>query len=156
MAGTRPTILVVGDDGDERTAIAAVLRDAGFAVVAQDRGARAGLTCKRLAAAVIALPENAGVEFHRRLRHRQPGLPVLIVIEPAATRFIDADDDTLVTRPFDPRQLLGRVFELVLRRDGGARPQHLHAAELGIAAARLACLDRGRAAAAAAGRQAAD
>ena len=156
MAGTRPTILVVGDDEDERTVIAAVLRDAGFAVVAaQDQGARGPLSRKRLAAAIIALPENAGVEFHHRLRRRQPGLPALIVIEPAATRFADADDDTLVIRPFDPRQLLGRVFELVLRKDGGASPRHSHAAERGIAGARLACLD-GRHIAAADGRQAAD
>src|SRR5947199_9417037 len=87
MAGTRPTILVLGDDGDERTAIAAVLRDAGFAVVAaQDGGERTALTRKRLAAAVVALPADAGVEFHRRLCRRQPGLPALIVIEPAATQ----------------------------------------------------------------------
>ena len=155
MAGTRPTILVVGDDGDERTAIAVVLRDAGFAVVAaQDRSACHALTRKRFVAAVIALPDHAGVEFHRRLSRRQPGLPALIVIEPAAIRFIDAEDDTLVTRPLDPRELLGRVFELVLRRDGGASPDHSHAAERGIAAARLACLD-GRHSDAA-GRQAAD
>ena len=80
----------------------------------------------------------------------------LIVIEPTATRLADTDDDVVVTRPFDPRRLLGRVFELVLRQDDGARPhpRHRHAAELGISAAKLACLDSRRSAAAAAGARA--
>src|SRR5216683_5890419 len=115
MAGRGPTILVVGDDRDERVTIAAVLREAGFAVAAaHDDGARAALTRRRFAAAVIALPEDDGVEFQRHLRRRHPGMPALIVIGPEATRIVDADGDTLVPRPFDPCQLLGWVFELVL------------------------------------------
>jgi len=155
MAGERPTILVVDDDWDERVAIAAVLRDAGFAVVsaAHDRGVRALPAHEDFAAAIIALPEEDGVEFERHLRRHQPGLRALIVIEPAATRFVDADSDTLLTRPFDPGQLLGRVFELVLREAEESAPHHSHAAEFGIAAAKLACLDSRRTAAAAAGAQ---
>jgi DNA-binding response OmpR family regulator len=150
MAGKRPTILVVDDDWDERAAIAEVLRDAGFAVAAaHDQGARAALTRERFAAAVIALPEEDGVEFQRHLRRHQPGLRALIVIEPAATRFVDADSDTLLTRPFDPGQLLGCIFELVLREAEDRTPHHSHAAEFGIAAAKLACLDSRRTAAAA-------
>jgi DNA-binding response OmpR family regulator len=155
MAGERPTILVVGDDRDERAAITAVLRDAGFAVAASahDRGARAALTRTRFAAAVIALPEAGGVALRRHARRQQPGFKALIVIEPGATRFADADDDTLLARPFDARHLLGCVFELVLREGGERTPHHSRAAELGIAAAELACLDSRRSAASAAGAQ---
>jgi len=155
MAGKRPTILVVDDDWDERVIIAAVLRDAGFAVVsaAHDRGVRALPAHEDFAAAVIALPEEDAVEFQRYLRRHQPGLRALIVIEPAATRFVDADEDTLLTRPFDPGQLLGCIFELVLREAEDGTPYHSHAAEFGIAAARLACLDSRRIAAAVAGAQ---
>jgi DNA-binding response OmpR family regulator len=143
MTGERPTILVVDDDWDERVVIAAVLRDAGFLVVsaAHGQGARAALTREPFAAAIIALPEDDGAEFQRHLRHHQPGLRALIVIEPAATRFVDADSDILLTRPFDPGHLLGCVFELVLRETGERTAQHSDAAEFGIAAARLACLD---------------
>jgi CheY-like chemotaxis protein len=150
MAGRGPTILVVDDDLDERVVIAAVLRDAGFAVVAaaHGRGARALLARERFAAAVIALPEEDGVEFQRHLRRHQPNLYALIVIEPAATRFADADGDTLLSRPFDPGHLLGCVFELVLREAEDGTPCHSHAAEFGIAAARLACLGSRRTAAA--------
>ena len=59
----------------------------------------------------------------------------------------------MVARPFDARQLLGRVFELVLRDGEDKTPRHSHAAEFGIAAAKLACLDSRRSAAAAAGAQ---
>ncbi len=154
MAGERPTILVVDDDRDERAMIAAALRDAGFAVAApaHDRAARAAMTRQRFAAAVIALPEAGGVAFQRHARRQQPGWRAVIAIEPKANRFVDQDDDTLVTRPFDARQLLGCVFELVLR-EGGEAPHHGHAAELGIAAAELACLDSRRTAASAAGAQ---
>jgi DNA-binding response OmpR family regulator len=155
MAGRRPTILVVGDDRGERAAIAAVLREAGFAVVAaHNSGARALLTCRRLAAAVIALPGDDGVEFQGHLRCRHPGLRALIVSGPEATRFADPDDDTLVPCPSDPCQLVDRVFELLLREGEDRTPHHSHAAELGIAAARLACLDNRRSAAKAAGAQA--
>jgi DNA-binding response OmpR family regulator len=153
MAGIGPSILVVDDDCDERAAIALVLREAGFAVVAAapDRSARAAMTRERFAASVVALPEGDGVEFLRHARRWQPGLQALIVIEPAAIHLVDEDDDTLVTRPFDPRRLLGCVFELVLRKDEDRTEHHSHAAELGIAAAKLACLDSRRSAAAAAG-----
>lgn len=153
MAGTGPTILVVDDDCDERAAIASMLREAGFAVVAAapDRSARVAMTRECFAALVIALPEADGVEFLRHARRWQPGLKALIVIEPGAMRCVDEDDDTLVTRPFDPRRLLGCVFELVLREDEDPTPHHSHAAEFGIVAAKLACLDSRRSAAAAAG-----
>jgi DNA-binding response OmpR family regulator len=152
MAGSRPTILVVDNDQEERCVIAAALSEAGFVVVAaaHDRAARAAMLRQHFAAAIIALPDG-GVAFLRRACRRQPGLPALLVIDPATLRSIDADVAALVTRPFDARQLLGRAFDLVLHQDEHCGPGHGHAAELGIAAARLACLRSRRATAAAAG-----
>lgn len=152
MAVSRPTILVVDDDWDERAVIASVLREVGFGVVAaaHDRGARAAMTRQGFAAAVIALRDGDGVGFLRHARRWQPGLKALIVVEATATQFVDADDDTIVPRPFDPRRLLGYVFELVLHEDERVGTPHLrHAAEFAIAAAKLACLASRRAAAAA-------
>jgi DNA-binding NtrC family response regulator len=154
MAGKRPTILVVDDDRDESVVIASVLREAGFAVAAatESRGASAAMKRERFAASVIAVGEDVGVEFLRDARRRQPGLKALIVIGPAATRFVDEEDCTLLTRPFDPRRLLDCVFKLVLHDDeDGTAPHHNHAAEFGIVAATLACLVSRRTAAAAAG-----
>jgi DNA-binding response OmpR family regulator len=154
MSKSGPRILVVDGDWDERTLIASVLREAGFEVVAtaHDHGALAVLSRESFAAAVIALPDDEGIEFLRQARCREPELKALLVVEPAALRLVDGDCGTLVKRPFDPRELLGCVFALVLRE--GERESavgHGHVAEFGIAAARLACLHNRRVAAAAAG-----
>ena len=155
MAQSGPRILVVDDEWDERMQIASVLREAGFEVVAttQDCGASTAISGENFAAAVIALPGDEGLEFLRDARRRQPGVKALIVVEPAALRLVDEDCGTLVKRPFDPRELLGCVFALVLREDEhGAALGHGHA-ELGIAAAKLACLHNRRDAAAAVGAE---
>ena len=154
MTGPRPGILVVDGSRRERTLIASVLSEAGFAVVAaaEEHSASAVLGGERFAAAVIALPSGGGIEFLHRARNRQPGLKGLVVVEPAAMRFVDEDFSTLVKRPIDPRRLLGCVFELVLREDDdAAAPHHNRVAEYGIAAAKLACLHNRHVAAAAAG-----
>jgi DNA-binding response OmpR family regulator len=154
MTQSGPRILVVDDEWDERMQIASVLREAGFEVVAaaQDCGASA-MADQRFAAAVIALPGDGGLEFLRAARRWQPGVKALIVVEPAALRLVDEDCGTLVKRPFDPRELLGCVFALVLRDDEhGAALGYGHA-ELGIAAAKLACLNNRRDAAAAVGAE---
>ena len=154
MSGKGPNILIVAVDRDERAAITALLRQAGFAVaaVAADRGATGAMRRERFAAAVIAQPGADGVKWIRRLRSRQLGLRALLVAEPAALPLIDADCGTFVSRPFDPRQLLGCLFELVMRDDQPASaPPPNRAAELIIAAARVACLYNRRAVASAAG-----
>ena len=153
MAGKGPSILVVADGWNERLLIAATLREAGFTalVAAEGRDAMAR-QLDHVAAAVIALPEDDGVALIRELRQDRPSLPALLVIDRAAMQALDEDCATLVRRPFDPRQLLGCVFELVLREDeADGAVRHSHAAERGIAAARLACLCSRRATAAANG-----
>jgi DNA-binding response OmpR family regulator len=92
MTGRRPTILVVGDDWDERGAIASVLLEAGFAVAAVPaRDTKAAPTRRRFAAAVVALPEQDGVTHRRRPRRRQPKLPAAIVGGSEPARPIDPD-----------------------------------------------------------------
>jgi DNA-binding response OmpR family regulator len=159
MAVNRPTILVVDDDWDERAVIASVLREVGFDVVAaaHERGTWAAMMRQGFAAAVIALRDGDGVGFLRHARRRQPGLKALIVVEPTATQFVDADDDTILPRPCDPRRLLGYLFKLVLREEErGAAADHNDAAEFAIAAAKLACLASRRSAPWARGQPAID
>ena len=87
------------------------------------------------------------------LRPLQPGLPIVLVVDPMATHAFDEDCATVVKRPLDPRRLLGCVVELVLRTGDSPAPapRHNTAAELGIATARLACLYNRHSAAAATG-----
>ena len=155
MTESGPSILVVDGDWDERRQIASVLREAGFDVVAKanGEGALSALGDRRFAAAVVALPDGEGIDFLRRAQWRQAGLKALLVVDPAALRLVEEDYGALVRRPFDPRQLLGCVFAMVLREDerGPIGTQGHAAAEFGIAAAKLVCLQNRRVAAAAAG-----
>ena len=154
MAGKGPSILVIAADRHERSLIASTLREAGFAaVMAEARGATGALRRGRFAAAVVALSEADAPAALAAARDQQPGLPAVLIVEPAASRPIEEDCAVLVKRPLDPRRLLGTLVELVLREDDLAAPapRHGHAAELGIAAARLACLCNRQTAAAAVG-----
>jgi DNA-binding NtrC family response regulator len=153
MTGIGPNILVVASDGHERAHIVATLGDAGFAVIAASgvSGALAALARDDCAVAVLA-PQADDIALFRAAQRWRPALPVVLVLPPAARRIADTGDVTIVRRPFDPRQILGCVFELVLREGPPAVRQHSRAAEFGIAAAQLACLDSRRTLAAAAGR----
>lgn len=154
MHATGPGILVVDDDGRERKLIASLLHEAGFAVAAvgSDTDALATIDEREFAAVVIAL-RNGGEVLLRRCRRRQARLKALVVIDPAAMPPAEDNGVTLIKRPFDARQLLGCVFALVLREEEhvGVTGHGHAAAELGIAAAKLVCLQNRRIAAAAAG-----
>jgi DNA-binding response OmpR family regulator len=153
MAGTGPSILVVADDRRERELIVATLGEAGFAAISATRASARKLWRGRVAAAVVALAEADALAAVIELRLLQPGLPTVVVVEPTESRPLEEDCATVVKRPLDPRQLLGCVVELVLRTDelAAPAPRHSTAAELGIAAARLACLYNRHSVAAAAG-----
>lgn len=154
MAGSGPNILIIAEDWHDRGLIMSTLREAGFAAVSATDGlAAAALRRGRFAAAVVALAEEDAPAAVAELRLLQPGLPTVLVVDPAASRALDEDCAVFVKRPLDPRQLLGCVVELVLRTDDLAAPAPRHGttAELGIAAARLACLHNRHSAAAATG-----
>lgn len=154
MAGSGPNILVIADDWHDRGLIMSTLREAGFAAVSATAASPAAvLRRRRFAAVVVALAEEDAPGTVAELHLLQPGLPTVLVVDPAASRVLDEDCAVLVKRPLDPRQLLGSVVELVLRTDdlAGPAPRHGTAAELGIAAARLACLYNRHSAAAATG-----
>lgn len=154
MAGAGPNILVIADDWHDHGLIMSTLREAGFAAVsATAASSDAILRRRRFAAAVVALPEEDAPGTVAELRLLQPGLATVRIVEPAVSRGLDEDCAALVKRPLDPRQLLGSVVELVLRTDdvAGPAPGHGTAAELGIAAARLACLYNRHSAAAGSG-----
>lgn len=154
MTGNGPSILVVAGDDSERARIAATISEAGFAVTATAKrsGALAALTRQRFTAIVSALRSDDGSEFLRQARRCQPGLAAVLVLAPPALHVDAMDDVSVVKRPLDPRRLLRCVFELVLREGGPGDGLHSRAAELGIAAAQLACLDHRRAVAERSGR----
>jgi DNA-binding response OmpR family regulator len=147
MVGVGPSILVIDDGGQERRcAVAALLRQAGFTPIAaaDADAATAQLECNRFAAAVIALSGRGGIDLAARMRRQQVDLRALIVIEPSAMTLDELDSgDALVRSPFEPRELLGCLFELVLRPHRRENAVHLRdAAGYGVPVAKLACQRR--------------
>jgi DNA-binding response OmpR family regulator len=149
MAGSGPSILIVNGDGAERAAIAAALSGAGLAIEtsADEAAGLAAIAHRRFDAAVIAAPDAVGGDFVRRARRHCPELKLLFVVEPWASR-VDDDHGACVMRPLDARAVLRCLLDLLLRGPApGERLGWRYAAECGIAAAELACLDNRRAAA---------
>jgi two-component system, OmpR family, catabolic regulation response regulator CreB len=117
----RPVILIVEDEPGIADTLQYALRTEGF----EPRWCAAGepaLTQADDAALVIldvGLPDISGFEVFKRLRAREPTLPILFLtaradeIDRVVGLELGADD--YVTKPFSPRELVARV-RTVLRR----------------------------------------
>jgi DNA-binding response OmpR family regulator len=149
MAAQRPGILLVGGSSEEQTEISSMLREAGFATVAaaDARQARVAMARGSFAAAVISLPLADAVAFAEDGRCRRSGMKPVILVEPSDIGLIDDTLEIVLKQPGNARRLLDRIFELVLPGD----VKEPTAAELGIAAAQLACLHNRHSAATASG-----
>jgi DNA-binding response OmpR family regulator len=117
------TVLVVDDDESVGDVVAAYLARAGLEV----RRAADGIDALEAAAAErpdivvldLMLPGVDGLEVCRRLRRRQPGIPIVMLTargeEDDRIRGLEVGADDYVTKPFSPRELVLRV-QSVLRR----------------------------------------
>ena len=126
-APSRPQILVVDADADQRKILCAALDADGFAVTAAPTGpeglARAGEERPDLILLDVELPESNGIDICRILRERSgsPHLPIVIMTNPGdpgtIQRALDAGADDFVIRPVDPA-LLGHRLRNLLRTSG--------------------------------------
>ncbi len=117
----RPVILIVEDEPGIADTLQYALRTEGFEPRWCATG-EAALTQAGDAALVIldvGLPDLSGFEVFKRLRAREPTLPILFLtaradeIDRVVGLELGADD--YVTKPFSPRELVARV-RTVLRR----------------------------------------
>jgi DNA-binding response OmpR family regulator len=114
-------ILIIDDDARRREVSQRVLSEAGFAVTAVSEGFSAirAAADRRVALAIAAveLPGALdGLSTVRQIRTRQPWLKTLFTGDAARRpwqRYRDHDD--FISSPFDRRDLLGCVFELLQR-----------------------------------------
>jgi DNA-binding response OmpR family regulator len=67
------------------------------------------------------MPGVDGFELVKRARQTRPKLRVLFMSGYAAEYHIDPDRDDFVAKPFDPRQLLGCIYEILARKGGEGR-----------------------------------
>ena len=119
-------ILVIDSDPRRRELTKEVLAAEGFAVTAVADGFSAIRVAGRqrfaLVVAALRLPGTLdGAGTLRQLRARQPGLKALFTGELAARSLRpERECDEFISAPFDRRELLGCVFEL-LQRGAAAR-----------------------------------
>jgi DNA-binding response OmpR family regulator len=115
-------ILVVDNDANRRELVARILGQEGFAVKAAPEGLSAVRAAGRqrfaLIVAACALPGCLdGANTVRQLRVRQPGVKALFIADaarrPSWSRHEDCDE--FIAAPFQRRELLGCVFELLQR-----------------------------------------
>jgi DNA-binding response OmpR family regulator len=127
-------ILVVDSDETARALIAQTLVHQGFAVaaVADGNAALHQIETKPFAVVIaeIRLPGTLdGLATVRQARALQPRLKCLFTSRFAPSpRWCSDELDEFIAKPFDPRELLGCVFELIER---DAAPQSAAAEHLG-------------------------
>ena len=123
-------ILITEDDASLAEALQFSLKQSGYAVDWVNNGAAADEALKDdvfgLLILDLGLPKMDGFEVLRRLRARNPGLPVLILSgreqpEEKVTGLDLGADDYLV-KPFSLNELQARVRALLRRGQGSAAP----------------------------------
>jgi two-component system phosphate regulon response regulator OmpR len=131
-----PHLLVIDDDARIRSLLSRYLSEAGYRVTAaasasEARARLAGLTFDLMILDVM-MPGETGVEFARTLR-RTSQVPILMLTALGDPRDrisgLESGVDDYVSKPFEPRELLLRIANL-LRRSAPALPGTADAAEV--------------------------
>lgn len=130
MSAPRPRkIVIVDDDPSVQEVIRAYLERDGFRVHVAGTAAEGLTLCERVKPALVVLdlmlPDRSGEDVCREIRERSD-VPILMLTAKAAEEervtglAIGADD--YLTKPFSPRELVGRIRAILRRTQGGEQP----------------------------------
>jgi len=120
-----PHILLVDDDQRIRELLARVLADQGFRVTPAGDVAAARAAMRSLAFDLVVLdvmmPGTTGLEFARELKAQMP-IPICMLTARSETEDkiegLEAGVDDYVTKPFEPRELILRIKNILRRASG--------------------------------------
>ena len=123
-------VLVVDDDPTVSDVVRRYLEQAGCEVRLAADGAAglAAIAAERpdLVVLDLMMPGVDGIEVCRLLRHRLPGLPVVMLTalgeEADRVLGLEVGADDYVTKPFSPRELVLRIQSVLRRTTGAAVP----------------------------------
>lgn len=123
-------ILVVDDDNRIRELIATYLRNNGLRVTTAADVEAAKAAMRGLAFDVVVLdimmPGQSGLEFARELR-QETRIPILMITAHAEPEQrvlgLEAGVDDYLPKPFEPRELLLRLHNILRRQQGGNEPR---------------------------------
>ena len=126
MNAEGPRVLVCDDELQILRALRAVLREAGYEVVATATAEEAleAAVLRRPDAAILdlILPDGNGVDVCRQIREWSE-MPILMLSavgqEDSKVAALEAGADDYVTKPFSPRELLARLQAVMRRSSGG-------------------------------------
>lgn len=124
-----PHILVVDDDNRLRDLLVKFLGDNGFVVAAAADAAEARRLMQGLAFDLIVLdlmmPGESGLEFADKLRETNP-LPILMLTAMSESedriRGLETGGDDYLTKPFEPRELVLRIKNVLKRTQPEPEP----------------------------------
>jgi two-component system phosphate regulon response regulator OmpR len=126
-----PHVLVVDDDDRLRTLLAKYLGDNGLIVTPADGAEEARRRMQSLTFDIIVLdlmmPGETGLEFAEKLRQKN-NVPILMLTAMGEAedriRGLEKGGDDYLTKPFEPRELLLRLHNILKRARPGPVPNH--------------------------------
>ncbi len=133
MDGSEPHLLVVDDNSRLRELLRRYLADNGFRVTAaaDAREARANLASFAFDLIVldVMMPGDSGLDLTRELRRagRMPRIPILLLTALAEPEDringLEQGADDFLAKPFEPRELVLRVRNIIERQGGAGGSQ---------------------------------
>ena len=133
MSHSKPTVLIVEDEGYIRRVLEAVLHAGGYRVLSVQNGAaaRAGISAYMpdLLLLDLGLPDMDGIALLKELRGWSR-LPVIVVSAHSTERdkilALDCGADDYITKPFSSPELLARMRAVLRRNAAAASPEDVY------------------------------
>ena len=133
MSHSKPTVLIVEDEGYIRRVLEAVLHAGGYRVLSGQTGAaaRAGISAYMpdLLLLDLGLPDMDGIALLKELRGWSR-LPVIVVSARSTERdkilALDCGADDYITKPFSSPELLARMRAVLRRNAAAASPEDVY------------------------------